>query len=89
MGACLVVPFLWALRFATPERADFAPIATLVAAMSGIIVGAALLFGYGFLAREGFVWFGPSAIGGFVIGLGVIAAVVISRMSRQDDETRS
>jgi hypothetical protein len=89
LGGCLAAPLLWASRFATAEKADFAPVVTMIASMGGIIIGAGLLFGYSLLAEKGFVWFGPSVIAGFMIGLVVIGVVMLRRFAKSDDETRS
>ncbi|PKQ17101.1 MAG: hypothetical protein CVT67_01285 [Actinobacteria bacterium HGW-Actinobacteria-7] len=89
VGAGLIAPLFWASRFATAEKADFALVATMVSSMGGLIVAGAILFGYRHLAADGFVWFGSSVVGGFVVGLGVAAVVMLRRLAKNSDETRS
>jgi len=88
-GVGLIAPLFWASRFATAEKADFALVATMVSSMGGLIVAGAVLFGYRQLAADGFVWFGVSVVGGFMVGLGVAAVVMLRRLAKKSDETRS
>ncbi len=89
VGAGLMAPLLWSSRFAYSEKPDRALYAAMVSSMGGVLVGAGILYGYYALAKEGFVWFGPSLIAGFVLGLGVVTILLMRRMAKSDDETRS
>lgn len=64
----------------------------------GLILSLGVMFGYRVVTPSGFMWFGPAVVAGFVVALGALAAVMLTRLLKSDgsaadetsnDETRS
>lgn len=55
--------------------------------LGGMIVSLGVMWGYRLITPTGFLWFGPSVIVGFVAALGVLAAVMITRLLKPDDKS--
>lgn len=46
----------------------------------GMILSLGVMWGYRLVTPDGFMWFGPSVVAGFVVALGVLAAVLTVRL---------
>jgi len=51
----------------------------------GLLAGLAVMMGYWFVSREGFLWFGPATVAGFVVALGILAARLGYQMLNNED----
>ena len=40
----------------------------------GLLVGLGVMTGFWFISRQGFMFFGPATVAGFVVALGILAA---------------
>jgi hypothetical protein len=87
VGFVLAVPLLIGSRFASADKIDAALYTTMGSVMGGLLLSVGILFGYRALAGDGFVWFGPSLVVGFVVGLGAVGITMLRKLA-QSDETR-
>lgn len=75
---------MWSARFVTPGNADLGIYAVLGGVIGGLVIALALMALYQWVAPEGFIWYGPALVGGFLIGLGIAAV----RLLRSLDDTQ-
>jgi hypothetical protein len=97
LGVGLIAPLFWTSRLLTVENADIGLYVVMGVVFGGLILSLGVMWGYRLIAPAGFVWFGPSVVAGFVVALGVLAAVMATRLLKSDgravdrtleDETR-
>lgn len=69
----------------------------MVVVFGGLVVSLGLMMGYRLVTSEGFMWFGPSVVVGFVVTLGVFATITALKLLKpgetiagptSNDETR-
>jgi uncharacterized membrane protein len=84
LGAILLAPLFWTSRLLSARNADAALYVVMGSVFGGLLVGMALMTGYWFVSREGFLWFGPATVVGFVIVLGILAVRVGFQMMSND-----
>ena len=51
----------------------------------GLLVGLGVMMGFWFISREGFMFFGPATVAGFVVALGILAARTAVKLLSNDD----
>jgi hypothetical protein len=73
LGVVLIAPLFWTLRRISSQNADMALYVAMGSVFGGLLVGLGLMMGFWFISREGFTFFGPATVVGFVIALGVLA----------------
>ena len=73
VGVAMIAVMAWSRTYSKSPDAHDSIIAMMIAMSGGMLVSSALMIGYVFVAREGFVYFGLSLAGGFVIGLAVVS----------------
>ena len=72
VGVTLIAVMAWSRKLSTSSDASDAIVVMMIAMLGGMLAASAVLIGYVFVARAGFVYFGLSLAAGFVIGLGVV-----------------
>ena len=77
VGVALISAMAWSRKLSSSADARDGIIVMMVAMLGGMLVASGVLIAYVFAARAGFVYFGLSLAAGFVIGLGVITAVLM------------
>ena len=96
-GVGLVAPLYWSSRLLTAQNADVGLYVVVGVVFGGMIVSLGVMWGYRLITLGGFMWFGPSVVAGFVVALGVLAAVMVTRLLKSggpasgtasNDETR-
>ena len=85
LGVCLFVPLFWTSRLLNARNADVALYVVIGSVLGGLLVGLAVMMGYWFVSRGGFLWFGPATVAGFVVALGVLAVRLGLQMLNNDD----
>jgi len=97
LGVVLIAPLFWTSRLLTEQNADIGLYLVMGVVFGGLIVSLGVMWVYHYVTSEGFVWFGPSVVAGFVVTLGVLAVVMARRLLKSDgpaadatskDETR-
>jgi len=97
LGVGLIAPLFWTTRLLTPANADMGTFVVMAVVFGGMILSLGLMWGYRLVAPDGFMWFGPSVVAGFVVALGVLATVMTLRLLKSSgraanvtptDETR-
>jgi hypothetical protein len=87
LGIALVAPLFWTIRRLNARNADVALYIVMGAVFGGLLVGLAVMTGYWLVTRDGFMFFGPATVAGFVIALGVLAVrAALSLLSDNDTE---
>ena len=51
----------------------------------GLLVGLGVMTGFWFISRQGFMFFGPATVAGFVVALGILAARTTVKLLSNDD----
>jgi hypothetical protein len=85
LGVALVAPLFWTLRLISARNADVALYVVMGSVFGGLLVGLGVMMGYWFITHEGFMWFGPATIAGFVSALGVLAVRSGMKLMSTDD----
>jgi hypothetical protein len=85
LGVVLIAPLLWASRLMTAKNADLGLFVVMGSVFGGLIVGMGVMFGYRLITLSGFLWFGPAVVGGYVITLGVLAALMTTRLLKSEN----
>jgi len=85
LGVALIAPLFWTIRMLNARNADVALYAVMGSVFGGLLVGLAMMMGYWFISRDGFMYFGPATIVGFVIALGVLAVRAGMKLMSNDD----
>jgi hypothetical protein len=97
LGIVLIAPLFWASRLLTEQNADIGLYVVMGVVFGGLIVSLGVMWVYHYVTPDGFEWFGPSVVAGFVVTLGVLAVVMARRLLKSDgpaadatskDETR-
>jgi len=88
VGFLLAVPLLIGARFVSSEKIDAALYTTMGSVFGGLLLSVGVLFGYRALSEAGFIWFGSALIGGFLVGLGFVAVVMLRNLARSDETRR-
>lgn len=73
VGIILLSPVAWGLRYLLNNNVDAGLAIVMGSVFGGLLVALGAMFGYRALSPEGFMWFGPSVVGGFVVALGILA----------------
>jgi hypothetical protein len=79
LGVLLVAPLFGVSRLLSARHADVVLPVVMGSVFVGLILGLGVLFGYWFISSQGFIWFGPGTVAGFIVALGVLSV----RMGRQ------
>lgn len=79
---------IWASRFFASDRINAGLAVVMGSVFAGLLVSLGALFGYRAIAPEGLIWFGPSLVAGFVVGLGAFALKVALTWFKSDDGTK-
>jgi hypothetical protein len=87
LGIGLVLPLFWTSRLLTAKNADIGLPVVMGVVFGGLILSVGVMFGYRFITLQGFMWFGPSLVVGFVVALGVLAVVLAMRLLKSNGET--
>jgi len=91
LGVVLVAPLFWTSRLLTAKNADLGTFVVMAVVFGGLIVSLGVMWGYRFVTPDGFVFFGPSVVGGFVVTLGALALVMTMQLLKSSgvdaDET--
>jgi hypothetical protein len=85
LGIVLLAPLFWTSRLLNAGNADVALYVVMGSVFGGLLVGLAAMMGYWFVTREGFMYFGPATVVGFVIALGVLAVRTGFKLLSSDD----
>ena len=88
LGVVLIAPLFWTLRLLDSKNADAALYVVMGSVFGGLLVGLAVMVGYWFASRDGFTYFGPATVVGFVLALGVLAVRTGMRMMMGNDESK-
>jgi Sec-independent protein secretion pathway component TatC len=88
VGLVLLAPVIWATRFFVSDKIDVGLAIVMGSVFAGLLVALGALFGYRAVAPDGLIWFGPSLVAGFVVGLGVFALKVAMTWFKSDDGTK-
>jgi len=73
VGVALISATAWSRTISTSSDSSDGVAIMMMFMMGGMLLASAVLIAYAFLAPSGYLWFGLSLAGGFVLGLGVIA----------------
>jgi hypothetical protein len=85
LGVALLAPLFWTSRLLNARNADVALYVVMGSVFGGLLIGLAGMMGYWFVSREGFLWFGPATVAGFVVALGILAVRLGLQMLNNDD----
>ena len=85
VGVVLVAPLFWTSRLLTAKNADLGLLVIMGVVFGGMIVALGLMFGYRFIAPDGFIWFGSAVVGGFMVALGVLAVVMLTGLLKSEN----
>lgn len=88
VGLVLIAPMIWASRFFAAEKINLGLAVVMGSVFAGLLLALGVLFAYRALAPEGLIWFGPSVVAGFVVGLGAFALKVATSWFKSDDGTK-
>jgi hypothetical protein len=84
LGVAIIAPLFWSSRLLTVENADIGLYVVMGVIFGGLILSLGLMWGYHYVTPEGFMWFGPSVVAGFIVALGALAAVLAMRLLKSD-----
>lgn len=73
IGVGLITATAWSRKIATSADPSDGIAIIMMFMMGGMLIASGILIAYAFIAPGGFLFFGLSLAGGFVLGLGVIA----------------
>ena len=85
LGVLLVAPLFGVSRLLKARHADVAMPVVMGSVFVGLVLGLGVLYGYWFVSSEGFVWFGPSTVAGFIVALGVLSVRLGMQLLSKDD----
>ena len=85
LGVVLLAPLFWTSRLLNARNADVALPVVMGSVFGGLLAGLGLLLGYWLLSHEGFLWFGPATVAGFVVALGILTVRLGLKMLSNDD----
>jgi hypothetical protein len=85
LGVGLIAPLFWTLRLINARNVDVALYVVMGSVFGGLLVGLGVSTGYWFVTREGFMFFGPAMVAGFVLALGVLAVRSGVKLLSNDD----
>ena len=88
LGVVLVAPMFWSIRLLNAKNADSALFVVIGSVFGGLLAGLAVMMGYWFLSREGFMYFGPATVVGFVIALGALAVRTGIQLLKDTNESK-
>ena len=87
LGVLLLVPLFGVSRLLFSARhADVVLPVVMGSVFVGLILGLGVLFGYWFISAQGFVWFGPATVAGFIVALGVLSVRLGMQLLSKDSE---
>jgi hypothetical protein len=85
LGGCLLAPLFGIRRLLKAKHADIALFVVMGTVFGGLILGLAVLMGYWFISRAGFIYFGSATVAGFVISLGILSVRAARELLTDDD----
>ena len=85
LGVALVAPLFWTLRLINARNTDMALYVVMGSVFGGLFVGLGVMAGFWFISQEGFMFFGPAMVAGFVVALGILAARTAVKLLSNDD----
>ena len=86
LGVLLLAPLFGVSRLLTARHADVVLPVVMGSVFVGLILGLGVLFGYWFVSAQGFIWFGPATVAGFIVALGVLSVRVGMQLLSKDSE---